>query len=81
MIFTTDFESLIYTFLRKIGKSLGIFCLGQGVYIQTHFSVLSPTKCWFQAIVCGTTPKMYLQSGYLLPANVTFLIPTFTNEY
>ena len=33
---------------------------------QIHFSDLSPPQCWFQAVVCVSTPRMYPRSEYYL---------------
>ena len=33
---------------------------------QTCFSVSSLPKCWSQAVVCVSTPRMYSRSGYFL---------------
>ena len=40
------------------------------MYIDTHFSVSSPTQCWSKAVVCISTPRIYLQSGYFLVIHV-----------
>ena len=35
-------------------------------YIKNHFSISSPSQCWSQAVVCVSTPRIYLQNGYFL---------------
>ena len=36
------------------------------MYIKTHSSVSSSPKYWSQAVVCLSTPRMYLKIGYFL---------------
>ena len=38
----------------------------QTIYIKTHFTISSPPQCWFQAVVCIRTSRIYLGSEYFL---------------
>ena len=43
------------TYMKTLGKESKAF-----------FSVSPPPQCWFKAVVCINTPRMYLQRGYFL---------------
>ena len=38
----------------------------RSAFIETHFNVSSPSQSRSQAVVCVSTPRMYLRSGYFL---------------
>ena len=38
----------------------------RAMYIGTHSSISSPIQCWYQAVVCISTPRMYLLSEHFL---------------
>ena len=43
----------------------------QATYIKTHFNLSLPPQCHPQAVVCVSTPKMYLRSVYFLVLSKT----------
>ena len=53
----------------------------QTIYIKTHFTISSPPQCWFQAVVCIRTSRIYLGSGYLLPSERFFKKPKQIKPY
>ena len=50
----------------------------QAVYVKAHSSVSSPPQCQYQEVVCVSTPRIYLQSGYF-PVLSYYLIDGKTN--